>query len=1458
MKKFYKFSSLWIGLASLFLLLSSIPVFPQDDGQITDGSEYWFAVPHCKKSSNEPIRYGNFPIQLWVTSKVNTKGYYESADATIPQTPFTVGPDNPRILRLPETMMQQITDIEQVRTKGIHVVSDDPISLAVFIAYQWSGEAFRIIPAEWNGTKYYTLNMYQDYCKMADGNLDYKPCQILITAIEDNTSITYKPTCETTNGIKPGQTGKATLMRGQTFLIEAKVFPDKNQLWSTDLTGTCIEATNKISVISGSTKAAFPRFSSTTFGGGGKNDFERNMLCDVIWPVEFLGTEYISAPITYINRKIYGLMPDDKGDIIRFVATEDNTVIYQMRDDGTEFKQISQTLRAGSWYDILSMTSAGYFKSNKPVLVGQYGKGWVNALTITDKQDDDSPLNPSLAGEGMMFTLTPLDHWCTFASWRNAEEIDAFFYVTFRAADLDSLKFDGEFFKLKFGSSIKYILGSPYGYISQLISPGVHTIEGLGGVTFAGYSYGNYDRAKDGFAYGYPIGANYASKCHDTLTVSDKMVCGTVDGTVTAKDLALDTACAQLFSITYKQSQSYNYDYIADPTFKSGNLSAKFKFVPKDVTDSALAVISFMTRSGKRITKTYQYYPEMVASDPQLVNFGVLKMLDTVCMTFDVVNKGLVEAKVKELKLKKGVVEYWFKSKSWPFTLQPGEFKTITVCATPTEISNLPVIDTVIAVLSCFEKPITTLFLQTSDPIVTISDADWGAQTVNKETPQTVTITNQADADVIINGPPTWPDADKAVFTHTDLDTYSNWPIVIKKGASFPFQVYFKPNAPGDFSTTAWFSCNTQKVKIWSDWKGSGINAGPTITGKNWGKLRVVDAYAGVNNYAGTIEINCIGNTPIDFKEIIVDTATDPDGVFTVEKPSLTNNKLQPNTPVTVNVTFKPKAEQNYVSTVILKTSFDGTEQDVTAQLTGTGALPHIKVMGKSYLPPIVKGTSKSGDGYTQHITLDPAFNWPLTIFDLKIQALGTDNCAECFKIDPDWYHTNIELNNHKLVIPIDGTLDVPITFTANNTGSLQAHLVSTDDAPVTVNDVHNDIVIGEGYQIALASTDKNYGIIYKALTREGTVSFTNLSSIPVTVDDAVVIDNVGDYNDFIIEEVSTNLQGVITGTNYPLTLQPNEVLTVKVAFNPISVKKYHTTITYHSSTGFGKNTDYVSLLDGEGIDLHVIAEVPKGYEGVPGQNPGVLVEYKLYTDPSEPKLLEDGNILAFKAHVTFKTQSTLGSQDIFPVMAGDNVVIDQTNTMSEGWTINEAVVENGGMVVVSMTQNDPLKPLRKLGNNNTTLFRFRFNSYISNKDKVNLPCEFTPVDNILGGPDNKPAEYTVVNTIPGDITVKHICVNQLRLVKLSGAKFAMEQNEPNPAGAMTKINYSLGFDVPTNISLYNSFGEKVTTLLNQTLSAGEYELSLDLNLLGLSSGIYFYKIDCGTWSDTKSMVITK
>ena len=87
-------------------------------------------------------------------------------------------------------------------------------------------------------------------------------------------------------------------------------------------------------------------------------------------------------------------------------------------------------------------------------------------------------------------------------------------------------------------------------------------------------------------------------------------------------------------------------------------------------------------------------------------------------------------------------------------------------------------------------------------------------------------------------------------------------------------------------------------------------------------------------------------------------------------------------------------------------------------------------------------------------------------------------------------------------------------------------------------------------------------------------------------------------------------------------------------------------------------------------------------------------------------------------------------------------------------------------------------------------------------------------------------------------------------------ALFSLTQNYPNPFNPGTSIKYSIPQDALVNLAVYNILGEKVLTLVNQSMSAGNYEVKF--NASHFASGIYFYRLDAGAYSSIKKMILTK
>lgn len=86
--------------------------------------------------------------------------------------------------------------------------------------------------------------------------------------------------------------------------------------------------------------------------------------------------------------------------------------------------------------------------------------------------------------------------------------------------------------------------------------------------------------------------------------------------------------------------------------------------------------------------------------------------------------------------------------------------------------------------------------------------------------------------------------------------------------------------------------------------------------------------------------------------------------------------------------------------------------------------------------------------------------------------------------------------------------------------------------------------------------------------------------------------------------------------------------------------------------------------------------------------------------------------------------------------------------------------------------------------------------------------------------------------------------------------KFELSQNYPNPFNPVTTIKFGIPRSEVVKLRVYDMLGREIKTLVNENLSAGNYEYKFDASTI--SSGIYFYKLDAGDFSAIKKMVLVK
>jgi len=87
-------------------------------------------------------------------------------------------------------------------------------------------------------------------------------------------------------------------------------------------------------------------------------------------------------------------------------------------------------------------------------------------------------------------------------------------------------------------------------------------------------------------------------------------------------------------------------------------------------------------------------------------------------------------------------------------------------------------------------------------------------------------------------------------------------------------------------------------------------------------------------------------------------------------------------------------------------------------------------------------------------------------------------------------------------------------------------------------------------------------------------------------------------------------------------------------------------------------------------------------------------------------------------------------------------------------------------------------------------------------------------------------------------------------------SKFELAQNYPNPFNPSTQIRYSIANSEFVNLSIFNSLGEKVAELVNESKPVGEYTVTFDAD--NFSSGVYLAKITAGNFNQIIKMSLLK
>ena len=1385
------------------------------------GREFWIAIPP-NEADGQPL--GNtdpISIEIYVTSSYDCEVTLEVPGLGVLLTK-KVDAFEITTFSTPagETSFDwEIRRSDEVTNKGVRLHATQPISVYVLSRRNVTSEGYLAIPISACGTDYIHL-AYYDFMENLRGG-EYRGSGFIIIAAEDNTEcyITLKGVggaypdahLSGTNERKIGESYKVTLQKGQTYAA----FGTGKTRGVFDISGTSVRSNKPVGFISFHKRTLIPSYD--LYNG-------RDMLVEMMPPVDRWGKKY--ATVEYKR--------NDHGDFFRVIAAEDNTEVtvnWYDKETKQKIKKVNFPLRkAGDFWEYMevdvpryddntfvSIEGTSVFEADKPVLVMQYSYSadWDNATEFDPFMILVCPVEQYIPGTVFQ---TPDGASGFNTNWFNIVAVGDTNDLS--QPDLKSIELDGEpIHVLESQFTMNRIPTTNLYWAKIPVNPGAHRLTSNGNTKFGGYIYGFSQHD----SYGWPaaMAFNVIGEV-DTLppVLSKEEICGNYTIRITElrngkegdKPKQVDRG---IMSIELLEG-SYNYDLDLNdfrpwPTNYDWTIYANVI----DDTKDARGYLMVTDNAGNFTLDTLVYNADSLTLDPEIIDFGLVTLNESKQLLSVLTNETEYDVFIKEIKLFEGNLYEIISGGAPPeFTMAPGDTHHVWVEYTPTEEPLTPDdmdYDSLIVKTECaeFNWPI-----QGQGGIPRIRVEDWNAGAVivgekvckSKQTGRGIRVENIGTDTLIITDIINMEMPFEFTDPYTPQPTFSILPgeeVILE-------DVCFNSLDTEEHLINVEFVCNATGPDNIAVLEGRGINPGPYITDYDWKERRVKTVHD------AQVEIGNEGNTPIYLSEVNLGDDADPNFEITGTNPPLPTFVYpeefdeEPKI-VEVLVRFTPQTEFALSNTVV--PVFDDAIEtgSIVGNLDGFGILPKIEATGYEWTTPVMLGETAQQTGYvTIQSTSETA--------DLWIESIEFQDAGQNDFFWEDQVPQQFEL-------PRGESIEIPVRFTPEAVGQRIEPVVIMSDAvegPEPINYVPTEVnVEGPCISEGMMVDSLNFDMVLTCDDPQGffTIINTAQSNQPEQITSLEFVE--GDEDAFEIL------------TQFPQDIQPNNgTIQVDVIFHPTDDRYYSALYKVNNSIDMPLYT----LIEGTGYDVPVTfnlkrwtPEEQNAYNGEPFK-PGQTIP--LPVSIQSPNY-GDAQVTSFQLEVVYEKDWLKYADNI---RKGDD--------LDNSWTIEaEHKVNPDGTnsLVITGEGDNPI-------NMNMDVAVPFFQILLS------VDHQFEPwLDNITL---NERDECVVISHNPGYVS-ETSCVRDLRDVIKSDIQYSFSKIEPNPVTDNTvELDFSLGMEANTLVEVYNSNGDLVRTLINESKQKGHYTLNFDVH--GLSSGVYHIRLTSGPYQETRKLILTK
>ncbi len=450
---------IWVLVSVLFLT-----DFVKGQGLSTEGTDFWIGF-----MSNYGSVEGENPIilEIYISCDEEVNGTIEMpSNASFVPIDFTITPPSGVLITTIPTIIAMTDTYNETQNKGIHITTDNEVSVYAMNKRQWSADITVVLPTYSLGSEYYVTSHWQDRNRNND---THSESEFLIVGVEDDTEIEIIPSVDTRSGKLAGVPYTIRLNRGQVY-----------QVWAfDDLTGSKVTAVNN-----GEGQCQqFALFAGNRYTKVGEcyvSQSGHDHLYAQMYPIATWGKEYV---IVDFKDRLYG-------DLVKVLAAHDNTTV--------NIDSISYILHAGQYISQV-LDGIHNITSDKPVSVGHFSR---------------SQTCDNTRGDPFLIMISPNEQLMkriTFYAPTVATITRYDLNVIAKTSDIETVVLDGS----NIGYLFQEVPNNPlYSYARVTINQGNHTLSSLEGFIAYVYGFGGNE------SFGYVTGASLENLVLDFNTKS--------------------------------------------------------------------------------------------------------------------------------------------------------------------------------------------------------------------------------------------------------------------------------------------------------------------------------------------------------------------------------------------------------------------------------------------------------------------------------------------------------------------------------------------------------------------------------------------------------------------------------------------------------------------------------------------------------------------------------------------------------------------------------------------------------------------------------------------------------------------------------------------------------------------------------------------------------------------------